>query len=177
MKTLLDSSAFAKRYIEEAGSQAVDDICQRTTSLALSVLCVPEIISALNRHCREKRLSRQDYATAKSRLAADVVDAVVIELTPEVVSRSILLLETNDLRTLDAMHVASALEWGAEEFVSADERQVKAARKSGLKTTFIEAGEPPACKSRLAGPPKLRRHVMTRVGGCVGGAMRRISSR
>ncbi|MDI6774990.1 MAG: type II toxin-antitoxin system VapC family toxin [Verrucomicrobiota bacterium] len=138
MKTLFDSSAFAKRYIEEAGSQAVDDVCQRTTALALSVLCAPEIISALNRRVREKRLSRQDYFSAKSRLSADVADAVVIELTPDVVSRSIFLLETHDLRTLDAIHVACALEWGAEEFVSADERQVKAAHKSGLKTTFIE---------------------------------------
>ena len=143
MKALFDSSALAKRYIEEAGSQAVDDACQRTTALGLSVLCVPEIISALNRRVREKRLSRQDYFSAKSRLSADVADAVVIELTPEVVSRSILLLETNDLRTLDAIHVACALEWGAEEFVSADERQVKAARKSGLNTTFIQPGEPP----------------------------------
>jgi len=143
VKTLFDSSAFAKRYIEEAGSQVVDDICQRTTTLALSVLCVPEIISALNRRLREKRLSRQDYFTAKRRLSADVAEALVIELTPEVVSRSILLLETSELRTLDAIHVACALEWGAEEFVSADQRQVKAARKSGLKTTFIEAGEPP----------------------------------
>lgn len=143
MKTLFDSSAFAKRYIEEAGSQVVDDICQRATTLALSVLCVPEIISALNRRLREKRLTRQDYLTAKSRLSADVADALVIELTPEVVSRSILLLETSELRTLDAIHVACALEWGAEVFVSADQRQVKAARRSGLKTTFTEAGEPP----------------------------------
>lgn len=141
MKTFFDSSALAKRYVEEAGSQAVDDICERATTLALSVLCVPEIISALNRRLREKRLTRQNYSTAKSRLSMDVADAAVIDLTPEVVSRSILLLETNDLRTLDAIHVACALEWGAEEFVSADERQVKAARKSGLKTTFIEAGE------------------------------------
>jgi predicted nucleic acid-binding protein len=143
VKTLFDSSAFVKRYIEEAGSQTVDDICQRTTTLALSVLCVPEIISALNRRQREKRLSRQDYLTAKMRLSEDITDAEVIELTPVVVSRSVVLLETNDLRALDAIHVACAIEWGAEEFVSADERQVKAARRSGLKTTFIEAGEPP----------------------------------
>ena len=143
MKTLFDSSAFAKRYVEEAGSQAVDDVCQRTTALALSVLCVPEIVSALNRRVREKRLSRQDYFSAKSGLSADVADAVIIELTPEVVSRSILLLETHDLRAPDAIHVACALEWGAEAFVSADERQAKAARKSGLNTTFIEPGEPP----------------------------------
>ena len=138
MKTIFDSSAFAKRYIEETGSQTVDDICQKTTSLALGVLCVPEIISALNRRVREKRLLRQDYIAAKRSLSEDVADAVIIEITPEVVSRSILLLENNDLRAMDAIHVACALEWGADEFVSADERQVKAARKSGLNTIFIE---------------------------------------
>lgn len=140
MKTIFDASAFAKRYIEETGSQTVDDICQRTTSLALSVLCVPEIISALNRLVREKRLSRQDYFTTKRSLSEDVADAVIIELTPDVVSRSILLLENHDLRAMDAIHLACALEWGADEFVSADERQVKAARKSGLNTTFIRSG-------------------------------------
>ena len=142
MKTLFDSSAFAKRYVEEAGSQSIDDICQRTTELALSVLCVPEIISALNRRLREKHLSRQNYLTAKARLADDVADAVVIELTSSVISRAIALLETTDLRAMDALHVACALEWNAELFVSADERQVRAARKSGLKTTLIGTGEP-----------------------------------
>jgi len=139
VKTLIDSSAFAKRYIEEAGSQAVDDICRRTTVLALSVLCVPEVVSALNRRVREKQLSRAAYVAAKSRLSADVADAVVIELTPDVISRAVFLLETNDLRAMDALHVACALEWGAERFVSADERQIRAASRSGLRTTFVEA--------------------------------------
>ncbi len=141
MKTLFDSSAFAKRYVEESGSKTVDEICQHTTMLALSVLCVPEIISALNRRVRENALSRQDYLAAKSQLSADIADAVVIELTPTVITRAIMLMESSDLRTMDAMHVACALEWGAELFVSADERQVRAARKSGLTTTFISSGQ------------------------------------
>jgi len=57
MKTLFDSSAFAKRYVEEVGSREVDALCVATSALALSVVCVPEIISALNRRLREKRLS------------------------------------------------------------------------------------------------------------------------
>lgn len=134
VKTLFDSSAFAKRYVEEDNSQAVDDLCRTTTELALSILCVPEVVSALNRRLREKRLSRPQYLAAKARLANDVADAVIIEVTPAVISRTILLLEAYPLRTLDAIHVASALEWGAERFVSADERQRKAARHSGLAT-------------------------------------------
>ena len=142
MRALFDSSAFAKRHIEETGSQAVDDACQATAALALSVLCVPEIVSALNRRVREKRLSREDYLAARSRLSEDVAEAVVMNLTPAVVHRVIFLLETNELRAMDALHIACALELGAELFVSSDRRQVRAAQKGGLATRYVEAGEP-----------------------------------
>ena len=142
MKTLFDSSAFAKRYVEEQGSQEVDDTCRATATLALSVLCVPEIISALNRRLRERSLSRQAYLAAKHRLSEDVADGVVINLTPAVISRATFLLETNNLRAMDALHVACALEWGAELFVSCDRRQVRAAKKSGLATRHIQSREP-----------------------------------
>ncbi|MBZ5538042.1 MAG: type II toxin-antitoxin system VapC family toxin [Acidobacteriia bacterium] len=138
MKTLFDSSAFAKRYTDEEGSEKVDKICRETSILGLSVLCVPEIISALNRGVREKRVSARDYLVAKSRLSEDVADAVMINLTPAVIARSTFLLETNVLRAMDALHVACALEWGAELFVTCDERQIKAARKAGLRTRHIK---------------------------------------
>jgi predicted nucleic acid-binding protein len=35
---------------------------------------------------------------------------------------------------MDALHIACALEWGAEVFVSADARQLAAARRAGLRT-------------------------------------------
>jgi predicted nucleic acid-binding protein len=140
VKTLLDSSAFAKRYVDEDGSQEVDEICQATSILAISVLCVPEIVSALNRRVREKRLSATEYIAAKSRLSADVADAIVVNLTPSVIARAVFLLETNVLRAMDALHVASALEWGAELFASCDDRQIKAAKRVGLRTRRIGIG-------------------------------------
>jgi predicted nucleic acid-binding protein len=48
------------------------------------------------------------------------------------------LLEENVLRSLDAIHIACALEWQSELFVSSDERQVTAAIKFGLQVEFIE---------------------------------------
>jgi len=46
VKTFFDSLALAKRYVDEQGSQAVDDLCMDASELALGVICVPEIISA-----------------------------------------------------------------------------------------------------------------------------------
>ncbi|MBI2437254.1 MAG: type II toxin-antitoxin system VapC family toxin [Lentisphaerae bacterium] len=137
MKLFLDSSAFAKRFVEEPGSQQVEDLCSQATELCLSVICVPEIIAALNRRLREKRLSRQEYIQAKQRLAQDVRDVVIINLTSEVIHTSVIVLETKPVRAMDALHIACALEWHADWFVSSDRRQITAARSSGLRTKQI----------------------------------------
>jgi len=137
VKTFFDSSAFAKRYMEEIGSQLVDDICLNAKIISLSVICAPEIISALNRRVREKSLSPQDYFTIKQHLSDDVRDAVIVNLLPEVIVTSTKLLETSPLRAMDALHVACALVWNAELFVSSDKRQITAAKKAGLKIKFV----------------------------------------
>jgi len=64
-------------------------------------------------------------------------EATVLHLTPSVVTRSIVLLETNALRAMDSLHVACALEWGADLFVSSDRRQFVAAEGTGLWARFI----------------------------------------
>ncbi len=137
MKLFLDSSAFAKRFVEESGSQDVEKLCSQATELGLSVICVPEIISALNRRLREKSLTRQEYARAKQRLSQDVRDAVIINLTPDVIQSSIGILETNPLRTMDALHIACAMAWEVDLFISSDHRQITAAITAGLRTKRI----------------------------------------
>ena len=137
MKTFFDSSAFAKRYVLEEGSQLVEEICLRTTSLGLSIICIPELISAFNRKLKEKSLIPDDYYTLKSRLTEEIEDAIIINLTPSVVNTSITLLESNNLRAMDSLHVACAIEWDAELFVSSDYRQIKAAQNAGLSVKHV----------------------------------------
>ena len=134
MKACLDSSAFAKRFVNEEGSDAVDAICAEADALGLSVICVPEIISALNRHLRERMLTSTQYREAKRRLLDDVRDADMLQLTPSVMGTAIQVLETSPVRAMDALHIACAVEWGADVFASADNRQLAAARRAGLKT-------------------------------------------
>jgi uncharacterized protein len=137
VKAFFDSSAFAKRYIEEPGSAVADEICLAAERLGLSVICLPEIISALNRRRRENAITREQYRLTKQRLADDIRDADIIQLTPEVVAHAILVLETLPLRAMDALHIACACVWGAEMFVSADKLQVKGAERFGLKAKLI----------------------------------------
>ena len=137
MKTYLDSSAYAKRFVEEYGSEDVDAVCGEASVLVLSVLCLPEIVSAFNRRLREKKLTRRDYELLKKRLAEEIEDAWIVNLTPGVIEVSVSLLEKNSLRAFDAIHIACALESEADLFVSADKNQIEAARKSGLKILSV----------------------------------------
>lgn len=137
MRIYFDSSAFCKRYVAEDGSARVDELCQQAGDLGLSVICVPEILSALNRRLRERVLSSTDYRKAKESLAADVRDADVVHLLPAVISSCVEILETSPIRALDAIHIACALEWGAELFVSSDRRQINAAQKAELRAKFV----------------------------------------
>lgn len=137
MKAFLDSSAFAKRFIEEDGSDRVEALCAKASELGLSVICVPEVVSALCRRKREHELNTAQFQAAKRRLVEDVEDAVIIQLTPEVVISAIHILQASPVRAMDALHVACALNWGAEVFASADDRQLQAAKKAGLRTKRI----------------------------------------
>jgi predicted nucleic acid-binding protein len=105
MKLLVDSSAFAKRYVLEDGSEIIDHLLQSASQLALCIILVPEIISGLNRRLREQILSPYDYRKVKRQLINDVHDATVLQVTPAVISRSVKLLETNVLRAMDALQL------------------------------------------------------------------------
>lgn len=142
MKLAVDSSALAKRYVQEVGSGKIDRLLQHASELALCIILVPEIISALNRRLRERVLPFKGYRKAKKQLLDDVRDATILQVTPAVVSRSVKLLESNVLRAMDALHVACALEWQADLFVTSDRRQLVAAMNTGLRTEYI--GQPDA---------------------------------
>jgi predicted nucleic acid-binding protein len=137
VKTFFDSSAFAKRYVDEPGSEAVESLCAAATELALSVVCIPEIISALNRRTRDRSLSASQYEAAKENLSADIRDAAIVNLTPHIITTCTTILEASPVRAMDALHVACAVQWGAELFVSADKRQIAAAKRAGLRTRLV----------------------------------------
>jgi len=137
MKLVVDSSAFAKIYVIEDGSEAVERLLGKASRLGLCIILPVEIISGMNRRRRENILSERDYRKIKDRLAADVEDATVLQLTAEVMAGAVKLLETNTLRAMDALHVACALQWKADLFATADRRQLAAAKNAGLLSEYI----------------------------------------
>jgi len=132
MRIFFDTSALTKRYVEEVGSEQVRALCADADALGVSVLVLPELISTLCRLVREGRLSPEDYRSLKSAVQIDLSDADLCDFSQGAFEQTILCLESHPLRTLDALHVGSALAYQPDLFVSADRRQAKAASREGL---------------------------------------------
>jgi len=137
VKVFLDTSALATRYVAEQGSDKVLAKCQQADSLVVSVICLPELVSTLSRLVREKKLTKAAYLQLRGDAMADLADADVCQITSKVLASVVSLLELHPLRAMDALHVACALACKPDVFVSADHRQLSAARKAGLKIVDV----------------------------------------
>jgi uncharacterized protein len=137
MRVLFDSSAFAKRFVFEIGSDEVLTWCDRATELTLASIALPEIVSAFCRLGREGKVDHAQYRQLKMSLLADVEDIAICEVNPEVVQHAIAALETNALRAMDAIHIGCAVAWRAEAFISADRRQCDAAKAVALRVVLV----------------------------------------
>ncbi len=87
MKVFFDTSSFVKRFVEEVGSKEVDNIIEKTSEIGLSIILVPEIISALNRKLRSEFISKEIYLGLKNDVLEDIEDADIINLTPHVLKK------------------------------------------------------------------------------------------
>lgn len=137
MKLYLDTSALAKRYIREPGSEAVQARCAQASEILLSPLCILEMISILGRLKEERKLSEEIYQAIKKDFFEDIKEAVFLELDQDIVREAINCIERTGLRTLDSIHVATAHQMKSDLFLTGDRAQKKAAKVMGLKTEEV----------------------------------------
>ena len=115
----------------------VDGLFLEADSVVVSSICLPEIISALSRLRREKKLNVRQYHQCKRAAIEDFASFEVCQLSPEVLKTTIAILEHSELRAADALHVASAIEAKASRFVSSDARQIAVAKKFNLTVDSV----------------------------------------
>jgi predicted nucleic acid-binding protein len=120
----LDTSALVKLVAAEPETRALEHDVVEREGLLSSRLAATEL--------------RRAAARSKSRAAASQVDELLesvylMDITPAILE-SAGELKPVELRTLDAIHLASALSVasGPIDFITYDERQAAAARRHGL---------------------------------------------
>ena len=131
------ASAFAKRYVDEPGTHEVIAWCERAHELALSVMVIPEIVSAFCRLQREARLDDAQFRQLKQDLMVSIADALICDTVPQVIQYVVNALEACALHGMDAIHIGAALACAAEAFAPADVRQCEAAKHFGLQVVVL----------------------------------------
>jgi predicted nucleic acid-binding protein len=138
-----DTSALVKRYISEAGSVRARLLLGRYRFLS-SVIAPVELTSALCRRKASGDLAAADFTRIQSRLKHDRLAWELVEVTSAVLDQAEQLIKQTDLRTLDALHVATALVFQSVSgihvpFITGDRRQREAAAHLELEVLWVGA--------------------------------------
>lgn len=147
MSTYIDTSALAKWYFPEAGSEAFETWYRDAASTWTTSLLILEMHSLVARRIREKLLLASDGRLVVAQIAADAARGLITvrALTDDVVvaSQSIFAaLPKSPIRTLDALHLGAAQSGGAAELATADAVMADAAAALGFTVRFFGAKRP-----------------------------------
>ena len=108
MIRFFDTSALAKRYVEEPGSAMVRAALARHT-VAVARVTLAEVAAAVARAARNGFLTEAQRDTILARLPADFGKLQVIEVRPALVARVPALVARYPLRAYDAIQLAAAV--------------------------------------------------------------------
>lgn len=130
----LDASALVKLLVPEEESDALNRALAGLTDVIVSDLALTEMASALGRRRREQRLTREQAQRLYREASKLHASSHRAELTPPIHRRAerLMLSLTIPLRTLDALHLATALDAEAATLVTFDPRLRDAAASQGL---------------------------------------------
>jgi len=136
MWAYFDSSAVVKLYVQESGRAAVLRLLRQHELVASAILPV-EIRGALRRRAAEKVIQSSRLPAALQQLAKDRAQWNLLTVSTEILDRAEQIVAGHPVRTLDAIHIASAQEFAGRlqahvPFISADHRQIEAAAAAGL---------------------------------------------
>ncbi len=132
MITYVDTSTLLKRLLEEDGSARADVIWESADVLVSAALVVVESRAALAAAERGGRLTVREHRSVKAGLVDLLEEVAIVEVTVELVAVAADLAEEEALRGYDAVHLAAALEVGAQILTTSDSALCAAAVRRGL---------------------------------------------
>lgn len=134
----IDTSALAKLYVNESGSSAFQAYVVSLRSGWVSRLAVVEFRCLLARRVRARVISVADQASARGLFESDIARGLweIVPLDDQHVVRAASLIDrlaSVPLRTLDAIHLATAQSIGASEIATSDQTLASAGSALGLR--------------------------------------------
>ena len=143
MWTYFDTSALVKRYIDEPGRREVLRLLRRNECVTSAVLPI-ELRSGLRRRVADGSIDAARLPAILKHVAVDRPYWTLVDVGSAILAGAEALVAAHPIRTLDAIHVASAQVFAARlsmpglTFVTADKRQAETAAAVGLVVKHIE---------------------------------------
>jgi predicted nucleic acid-binding protein len=136
----IDTSAYLKIFLKEKGSDKVRKLVKENR-LLVSAILTSECFSAFSRRRQGKEIDDKTFDRLVNRVKKDLPYLEIVRLTDDVLRRTEEILLQSTVRTLDAVHIASALLFQESTgiyltFVTSDKKQAEFAHDKGLKTVF-----------------------------------------
>ncbi|MEA3437782.1 MAG: type II toxin-antitoxin system VapC family toxin [Thermodesulfobacteriota bacterium] len=131
-----DTSALIKRYVEEKGSNIVDNLMESADEIFISAITRIESISTARRLLEERSLSKSDFNVFKDNLASDFPFFTVVDFSEYIEKKAIELIEKFQIKTLDAIQLACCLtaKEDIDHLVTSDIKLAKTASDVGIDT-------------------------------------------
>jgi uncharacterized protein len=132
VKAYFDTSALLKLLVPEAGSTTALSVWRTAPSIAAASVLFAEACAGLAAASRAGRLAPEAYAESKQDLWRlwSVLDVVIPD--ESLCERAGELAERQRLRGWDAVHLAAALDYGADVLVCGDGDLIDAALDTGI---------------------------------------------
>jgi len=137
----IDTSTYLKLFLKEKGSDKARKLVKENSLLSSAIL-TSESFSALSRRRQGKEIDDKMFDRLVNRIKKDLPYIEIIKLTDDVLKTAEEVILRSTVRTLDAIHIASALLFqeltGIElTFITSDKKQEEVAKDVGLKTLFV----------------------------------------
>jgi uncharacterized protein len=133
MKIYVDTSALLRRYFREKESEEVVRLLQEPHIRMVSGLVFVELASVFRRALNGRRITPKEHQALTETARKDLKHFRLLPAGEELFRQAALVADLTGLRSLDAIHLASARMAGADLVLTFDTEMALAAHGVGLK--------------------------------------------
>lgn len=137
MRVFLDTSSLFKKYVTENGSEALDQLLDEVSEIAVSPTTWIEICSVLARRLREKSLTSKQADWLKTQAERDFLGFHKVIWNESLEEKAVELIEYYSVLTLDAIQLAAGVLSKADVFVTSDKKLFSEASRLIRKAKFV----------------------------------------
>jgi predicted nucleic acid-binding protein len=129
MNLFIDTSSLVKRYVDKINSDKVDELFFKSDSIEISAITKIELNSALDRRLADKSIDKKACQMALDEFDRECIYFNILPFNSIVEQEAIRLIKKNQMKTLDAVQLASAVLSSRDAFTTSDKRLYEFAAK------------------------------------------------